>query len=112
MLGAVWDILKKYRRTINKIYVDSANPSFIQALKLQIDEDEEYEKVIKDCKISKRVYEMDMTVVPVSFSVEHKSLLGNAKMLIDRDKAFIAIYPKFDKLITSLLTAVQKGEGY
>jgi hypothetical protein len=28
MLSIVWEILKKYGRTVNKIYVDGANPSF------------------------------------------------------------------------------------
>ena len=47
-----------------------------------------------------------MDVVPVSFSTEHKSMLGNCKMLLERDGGYIAINPKFDKLITSLRTAV------
>jgi hypothetical protein len=48
-----------------------------------------------------------MDVVPVSFSTEHKSMLGNCKMLLERDGGYIAINPKFDKLITSLRTAVE-----
>ena len=111
MLGIVWDILKKYGRTISKIYVDGANPSFIRALKLQMGEDEEYEEMIKECKAKKRDYEYEMNVIPVNFSIEHKSMLGNVKMLMERDGGYIAINPKFDKLITSLRTAVEKGEG-
>ena len=111
MLGIVWDILQKYGRTISKIYVDGANPSFIRALKLQMGEDEEYEEIIKDCKASKRDYEYEMNVTPINFSMEHKSMLGNVKMLLERDGGYVAINPKFDKLITSLRTAVEKGEG-
>ena len=85
MLGIVWDLLHKYGRTINKIYVDGANPSFIKALKLQMGEDEDYDEIIKECKAKKRDYEMDMDVVPVNFSMEHKSMLGNVKMLMERD---------------------------
>jgi hypothetical protein len=48
-----------------------------------------------------------MDVVPISFAVEHKSMLGNCKMLLERDGGYIAINPKFDKLITSLRTAVE-----
>jgi hypothetical protein len=48
-----------------------------------------------------------MYVVPISFSTEHKSMLGNCKMLLERDGGYIAINPKFDKLITSLRTAVE-----
>jgi hypothetical protein len=32
-------------------------------------------------------------------------------MLLERDGGYVAIHPKFDKLITSLRTAVEKGEG-
>jgi hypothetical protein len=53
---------------------------------------------------------MDMDVVPVNFSMEHKSMLGNVKMLMERDGGYVAINPKFDKLITALRTAVEKGE--
>ena len=45
-----------------------------------------------------------MTVIPVSFNVEHKEMLGHAKMMLE--KGFIAINPVFDKLITSMRTAV------
>jgi len=50
MLGVVWSLLQKYGRTISKIYVDGANPSFIRALKLQMGEDEDYDEIIKECK--------------------------------------------------------------
>ena len=52
-----------------------------------------------------------MDVVPVNFSMEHKSILGNVKMLMERDGGYVAINPIFDKLIISLRTAVEKGEG-
>jgi hypothetical protein len=54
---------------------------------------------------------MDMDVVPVNFSMEHKSMLGNVKVLMERDGGYVATNPKFDKLITSLRTTVEKGEG-
>jgi hypothetical protein len=111
MLYVVNDLLRKYGRTINKIYVDGANPSFIRALKLQMGEDEDYDEIIKECKAKKRDYEFEMNVIPVNFSMEHKSMLGNVKMLMERDGGYVAINPKFDKLITSLRTAVEKGEG-
>jgi len=111
MLSIVWSLLQKYGKTIGKIYVDGANPSFIRALKLQMGEDEDYDEIIKDCKAKKRDYEYEMNVIPVNFSMEHKSMLGNVKMLLERDGGYIAINQKFDKLITSLRTAVEKGEG-
>ncbi|MGB8034070.1 MAG: hypothetical protein WCF03_09650 [Nitrososphaeraceae archaeon] len=110
MIGVVWDLLQKYGRSINKIYVDGANPSFIKSLKLQMGEEEEYDQVIKDCKASHRDFEYDMTVVPVNFSMENRSTLSNCKMLMERDGGFVAINPKFTKLITALRTATEKGE--
>jgi hypothetical protein len=107
MLSVVWDSFLGRFGKINKIYIDGPNPSFIRALKIQIGEDEEYEEIIKEAKSRKRNYEFSMDVVPVSFSTEHKSMLGNCKMFLERDGEYIAINPKFDKLITSLRTAVE-----
>ena len=45
-----------------------------------------------------------MKVQPVNFNQEHKEMLGHCKMLLER--GYIAINPAFDKLITSLRTAV------
>ena len=78
-------------------------------MKIQIGEDEEYEGIIKDAKSRKQNYEFSMDVVPVSFSTEHRSMLGNCKMLLEREGGYIAINPKFDKLITSLRTAVENA---
>ena len=47
----------------------------------------------------------------MNFSIEHKSMLGNVKMLLEPNGGYVAINPKFDKLITALRTAVEKGEG-
>jgi hypothetical protein len=106
MISVVWDLFRRFGK-INKIYIDGSNPSFIRALKIQIGEDEEYEEIIKEAKRRNRNYEFSMDVVPVSFSTEHRSMLGNCKMLLERDGGYIAINPKFDKLITSLRTAVE-----
>ena len=45
-----------------------------------------------------------MKVEPVNINQEHKVMLGHCKMLLER--GYIAINPAFDKLITSLRTAV------
>ena len=48
-----------------------------------------------------------MKVVPVNFNKEHKAMLGHCKRIIEEnDPRRIAINPVFDKLITSLRTAV------
>ena len=52
-----------------------------------------------------------MQVIPVNFSSEHKTMLGNCKMLLEKDGGYIAVNPNVDKLITSLKTAVGQNEG-
>jgi N-acetylneuraminic acid mutarotase len=49
----------------------------------------------------------DMKIVPVNSNKEHKAMLGHCKMILERDGGRIGINrDKFDKLITSLRTAV------
>jgi hypothetical protein len=49
----------------------------------------------------------NMRIVPVNFNTEHKAMLGHCKMILESEGGRIAINPdRFDKLITSLRTAV------
>ena len=57
-----------------------------------------------DCENEKKEYYIYMRVEPVSFGKEHKEMLGYCKMLLEQ--GYVAINPAFDKLITSLRTAV------
>ena len=106
MLSTVYGLMTKYN--VDKVYVDGANPSFIKSLKLQIGEDADYDKVIARYRsegLGDRT--QDMKIVPVNFKSEHKAMLGHCKMILEDDRGKIAINPdKFDKLITSLRTAV------
>jgi hypothetical protein len=106
MLSLVYGLISKYQ--VDKVYIDGANPSFIKSLKLQIGEEADYDKVIARYK-SEGFGDAtkDMKIVPVNFNKEHKAMLGHCKMLLEDDRHKIAINPdKFDKLITSLRTAV------
>ena len=51
---------------------------------------------------------INIDVIPVYFSTEHKDMLAHCK--INVEKELIAINPRFDKLIISLRTAVD-NEG-
>jgi hypothetical protein len=106
MLSVVYGLMSKY--DVDKVYIDGANPSFIKSLKLQIGEDPDYDKVIARYKAEKiGNWSQNMKIVPVNFNSEHKSMLGHCKMVIEKDGGRIAINPnRFDKLITSLRTAV------
>jgi hypothetical protein len=62
------------------------------------------------------VYNLDILmrnvfVVPVHFAKEHTRMLAHAKKVLEYNGGSIAINPRFDKLITSLRTAVENGEG-
>jgi Terminase RNaseH-like domain len=95
MLGKVWDLLAGYN--VQKIYIDGANPSFIKGLKIQWGERPDYENVKKE-------HRQYMKVEPVNFNQEHKGMLGQCKLYLE--KGHIAINPVFDKLEISLRTAV------
>jgi len=92
------------------VYIDGANPSFIRSLKLQIGEDPDYDKVIARYKTEGwgDSWTKDMRVIPVNFNKDHKAMLGHCKMILEDEGGRIAINPVFDKLITSLRTAVDK----
>ena len=49
--------------------------------------------------------------IPVQFSKYHKEMLAHCKEVMEYDGGHIAINPSFTKLIISLGTAVEKGEG-
>jgi hypothetical protein len=107
MLSAVYGLMSKYQ--VDSVYIDGANPSFIKSLKLQIGEDPDYDKVIARYRSEGLgdSWTKDMRIVPVNFNKEHKAMLGHCKMILEKDGGRIAINPdKFDKLITSLRTAV------
>jgi hypothetical protein len=106
MLSTVYGLMSKY--SVDKVYIDGANPSFIKSLKLQIGEDADYDKVIARYRsegLGDNWTEY-MKIVPVNFAKDHKQMIGHAKMILESEGGLIAINPKFDKLITSLRTAV------
>jgi hypothetical protein len=99
--------MSKYN--VDSVYIDGANPSFIKSLKLQIGEEADYDKVIARYRSEGLgdSWSKGMKIIPVNFNKEHKAMLGHCKMILERDGGRIAINPdKFDKLITSLMTAV------
>ena len=99
--------MSKYQ--VDKVYIDGANPSFIKSLKLQIGEDADYDKVIARYRSEGLgdSWGENMKIVPVNFNKEHKAMLGHCKMILEHEPRKVAINPdKFDKLITSLRTAV------
>jgi hypothetical protein len=97
----------------SRIYVDGANPEFIRSIKHQLGERPDYEDEIKFYQSNSPGIDwtQNMTVIPVHFVKEHRGMLAHAKKLIEYNQGTIAINPRFDKLVTSLRTAVEQGEG-
>jgi hypothetical protein len=108
MLSTVYSLMSKY--SIDEVYIDGANPSFIRSLKLQIGENADYLEELERAKREGfKEPSQVMRIVPVSFNSEHKAMLGHCKMILESEGGRIAINPdRFEKLITSLRTAVDK----
>ena len=109
MLSTVYGLMSKY--SVDKVYIDGANPSFIKSLKLQIGEDPAYDEFIARYKADgfgdTDDAVKDMRVVPVSFNKESKAMIGHCKMILESEGGRIAINPdRFNKLIIALRTAV------
>lgn len=102
----------------SRIFVEAANPSFIRALKDRLDDNLEYERQIdhlrtnwgKEVTYNLQLIQAGMFIVPVPFAKEHKHMLAHCKKLMEYDGGCVSINPRFDKLITSLRTAVEKGD--
>jgi hypothetical protein len=106
MLDLVYSLMSKYN--IDSTYIDGANPSFIKSLKLRIGERADYIAELDRAKREGIKPDDVMKIIPVSFNVEHKAMLGHVKMVLETDGGKLAIHPKFDSLITSLRTATDR----
>jgi hypothetical protein len=122
MIGKVMDIIRELNRhNLDqeylgncKVYVDAANPEFISTLKREIGETTRWDFIqekINYCKKNNLDLARFMTVVPVPFSTEAKNMIMHSKELLEFETPLIAINPKFDKLITSLRTAISDDLG-
>lgn len=88
-----FDLHTRYPNTW--FYVDGANRGFVTELKINFGEDTEFEPADIDPET--------MRVLPVNFVTEHKSMLSNLHLFVNKE--YLAIPDKFDKLIVSLRTA-------
>lgn len=82
---------------IGTTQVDGNNPEFITALKRRLGEAPNYEDVPEE----KHKW---MKVKPIGFNKYGRQMLSNDVMLME--KGYLAISPKFDKLVTALRTAI------
>jgi hypothetical protein len=111
MLERVWQIKQHHKVDDNNltIYVDTANPEIWSSLKRMLNEphSEQYvfEKLsyYKKNNINPANY---MKVIPVPFSTHGAKMLQHTKSLLEDKDNLVAIDKGFDKLLTSLRTAV------
>jgi len=111
MLSKVGNLIFEYNPT--KIYIDGANPAFIKSLKIRLGdrgiEQIEYERLEEYAKRFKKPIDEYIRVIPVHFNKEHKNMLAHCKLMLEKE--YVEINPMFDKLVTALRTASEKGEG-
>jgi len=111
MTNRVWEIKQKHKVDTNNltIFCDSANPEISSSLKRMLNEPcaEQYvsEKLAyyKKHNINPANY---MKVIPVPFSTQGAKMLQHTKSLLEDKDNLVAIDKRFDKLLTSLRTAV------
>ena len=101
-------ILNIYRNfVVDKIYIDSANPEIITAVKTAVGDRPDYERQIANLKTRHPKY-LDlatfMNVIPKSFGTDGREMLAHTKARMDKN--YVAIHPSFHRLIIALRTAV------
>lgn len=78
--------------------VDGSNAGFCMELKTKFGESVNYD--------SSSINPETMHVLPINFNTEHKEMLSNLHMFVNKE--YLAILEKFDKLIVGLRTAYSK----
>lgn len=113
MINKIWEIIGKFSG-VDAIYVDAANPEIISTLKRELNEDDDWNYIherISYCKKNNLQLEREMKVIPIPFSIQGTSMMAHVKSLLENKNRVVAIRPEFDKLITSLKTAVTDDMG-
>jgi hypothetical protein len=112
MINIIWKLKQQYGHVTN-IFVDASNPEIIEALKREFQESTDWQYIhdqITECRKYNLHIEDRMFVVPTPFPVEGRKMLQHAKFLLEETEedgsSLIAIHPTFEKLLTSLRTAV------
>src|SRR6476646_3844892 len=114
MINKVADLYQEFTN-IKNIFVDAANPELISSLKRQVANERDNWNYVQEkmayCKKNKVDINRYMKVVPIPFSTEGKNMLIHTKELLEFETPIIAINPKFEKLTTSLRTAISDELG-
>jgi hypothetical protein len=95
IVNLCWDIWKQHGFMNTIFYIDGANRAMVNLLKIRWDESLDWETNDASPEL--------MKIIPVNFNTEHKNMLSNLHAVVS--KQYLAIDPKYDKLLTSLRTA-------
>ena len=111
MIDRVWQIKQHHKVDDNNltIWVDAANPEIWQGLKRMIGEPYS-EKYVSEKLAYYKKNDMNpalyMKVIPTPFNTQGAKMLQHTKLLLEDKDNLVAIDKRFDKLLTSLRTAV------
>ncbi len=89
-----FDLHRRYQNTW--FLVDGSNAGFVTTLKIKFGENPKIDY--------NHVSPESMRVVPVNFATEHKTMLSNLHLFINKE--YLCIPQQYDKLILSLRTAI------
>jgi hypothetical protein len=114
MVNKIADLYSMFTN-IKNIFVDAANPELISSLKREVANERDNWTYVQEkmayCKKHHTDINRHMKVVPVPFSTEGKNMLIHTKELLEFEIPILAINPKFEKLTTSLRTAISDDLG-
>ena len=114
MINKIADLYSMFTN-IKNIFVDAANPELISSLKREVANERDNWAYVQEkmayCKKNHTDINRYMKVVPVPFSTEGKNMLIHTKELLEFETPIVAINPKFEKLTTSLRTAISDDLG-
>jgi hypothetical protein len=77
-------------------FIDGSNRAMVNLLKIRWQESLNWDKVDFG-------HNSNIRIRPVNFNTEHKNMLSNLHVVVS--KGYLAVDPKYDKLLTSLRTA-------
>ena len=96
IVNLCWSIWKKYGFMNLWYYCDAANAGMINLMKVRWQESTNWTR-------TEDVTPHNNHIIPVSFTGNHKQMLSHLHLMAS--KGYLAVNPKYDKLITSLRTA-------
>lgn len=95
IVNLCWEIWQRHNYMNTAYWIDGSNRAMVNLLKIRWQESLSWE--------SNDSFDDTTRIRPVNFNTEHKNMLSNLHAVIS--KGYLAIDPKYDKLLISLRTA-------